>query len=174
MSDCPLPLLLRPDGKPVTLQSYLARMASEPVERVVMHVMRAAQQDDLPLYAWTLALPQHRLLVLLRALYPELPVLQGLPVAAYRRLVARVPPCRQALVDHLLAHADPDGDHLRQEALARALAMAGMGEAELWQDAGMPSPQALQQLLKTHFPDLPASGMVWGSIGQGGSVGLQG
>ena len=92
MSDCPLPLLLRPDGKPFTLQSYLARMASEPVERVVMHVMRAAQQGDLPLYAWTLALPQHRLLVLLRALYPELPVLQGLPVAAYRRLVARVPP----------------------------------------------------------------------------------
>ena len=169
-----VPCLLRPDGRPFTMADLDAPMQPASAERMVMHVMRAAQQDDLPLYAWTLALPQHRLLVLLRALYPELPVLQGLPVAAYRRLVARVPPCRQALVDHLLAHADPDGDHLRQEALARALAMAGMGEAELWQDAGMPSPQALQQLLKTHFPDLPASGMVWGSIGQGGSVGLQG
>lgn len=150
-----LPILLRPDGQSFSLAGWRAQDAAEPVERVVMHVMRAAQHGDLPLYAWTLGLSQADLLALLRGLFPELPALQGMPEASYRLLHAQVPPRMQALARKLFACRAFGTGSLRSNALARALAMACAGEEELWQDAGLSSPQALRPLLQACFTGLP-------------------
>ncbi|MGY6217659.1 nitrogen fixation protein NifQ [Methylolobus aquaticus] len=48
--------------------------------------------------------------------------------------------------------------------LAYAVTACSMGEDHLWQDLGLPSRQALSDLLATHFPDLYArntGGMRW-------------
>ena len=160
MAACASPLLLRADGQRFTLADQLAQERQEPAERVVMHVMRAAQQGDLPLYAWTLGLPQAELLAMLHTLFPELSPLQALPEPHYRLLQAQVPPRKHRLARCLQACAAPDADPVHSEALARALAMVSAGESELWQDAGIASPQALLALLQAHFPGLPLAGQL--------------
>ncbi len=153
-----VPCLLRPDGRPFTMADLDAPMQPASAERMVMHVMRAAQQGDLPLYTWTLGLPQPQLLALLAVLYPELAPLQGISDASYRLLHAQVPPRQHRLAARLLECAAPHPDRLHLGAMARALAMACAGEDELWQDAGLSSPQALQELLRVRFPGVPLGG----------------
>lgn len=58
------------------------------------------------------------------------------------------------LVELLLAHASRDSEETRL--LARLVAHACMGENHLWQDLGLPDRQALNEILREHFPALHA------------------
>lgn len=71
------------------------------------------------------------------------------------------------LVALLLAHAAPSADTAEayaRRALAAAVARGCLGGNHLWQDLGLPSRQALSDLLARHFPGLHGAntqGMRW-------------
>lgn len=126
------------------------------VARAVAGVMRNAQSGDLPLFAWTLGLPQTELLQLVVTLFPELGALVPLAAYEYAILLRGRPADFDALVAVLLAHRAPGIDRRHARWLAHAIAGAAQGERHLWQDLGLASRSELSNLLARHFPTLHA------------------
>jgi nitrogen fixation protein NifQ len=64
----------------------------------------------------------------------------------------------------LLEHVAVGTPQCQALALARAIALATLGDRHLWEDLGLPSRAALGLLMQRHFPDLVAknaAGMRW-------------
>lgn len=122
--------------------------------KVIAGVMRNAQCGDIPLFSWTLGLPQDDLLRIIRASFPELGVLEPMSGEKYAILLRSKPPLFEELAMFLNHHA---ADAQQASWLARAIAAAAMGECHLWQDAGLSNSNELSALLKIFFPGLHAA-----------------
>lgn len=122
--------------------------------RALAGVLRNAQEGDLPLFAWTLGLPQSGLLSLVRQCFPEVSALQTLPESEYNRLRQSEPAGFEALVAFIDALGSAAADVPHAEWLARTLAAACFGERHLWQDLGLASRDDLSRLLEQHFEPL--------------------
>lgn len=122
--------------------------------RALSGVLRSAQEGDLPLFAWTLGLPQAELLDMVHRCFPELGTLAPIHDTDYQHLLDALPADFDELVAMLLAHR-PDAPHASETRwLARAIAAACFGERHLWQDLGLFDRADVSALLGRHFPAL--------------------
>ncbi|NWK79644.1 nitrogen fixation protein NifQ [Aquitalea sp. LB_tupeE] len=119
--------------------------------RAVLGVLRNAQDGELPLFAWTLGLPQADLLEVLYACAPELGHMEALPDVQYQQLLSQRPPLHQALLDMLLTNRSAAENAQHGRWLAHALAVASLGSRYLWQDLGLSSHRELKQLLQFYL-----------------------
>lgn len=142
-----------PPGERAAAVSAERRLA----ERAIAGVMRNAQAGELPLYAWTLGLPQDQLLRMIQAFFPELGALERMPRAQYRRLAAALPAGFAALVGVLLAGRGPGRDAQTTWWLAHAVAAACEGSRSLREDLGLTDEDELSRLLAGHFAPLARS-----------------
>lgn len=177
-----LGLSILPPRQPLAHFMWLKRESSTELEqlvrRVISAVMRHAQTGDLPLFAWTLGLEQDDLLALIHALFPEIEPLEPMSEAEYAVLLRQSPPLFHHLLDLLLRHQN-GGTALAQASvptawLARALAVASLGERHFWQDLGLSHRGEVSRLLEHYFPalharntrDLKWKRFLYGELGQ--------
>jgi nitrogen fixation protein NifQ len=126
------------------------------VTKTIAGVMRNAQNGELPLFAWTLGLPQWELQQMVTTLFPELGPLEPLRERDYAILAHPTPPEFQQMADFLFAHRGVALDRRSAHWLARAIAAAVLGERHLWQDLELSGRPELSKLLERYFPTLHA------------------
>lgn len=124
------------------------------LERAIAGVMRNAQGGELPLFAWTLGLPQDVLLQMIRQCFPEVGVLERMPRERYRKLAAALPANFYALVGVLLGGRSPGWDGHAPRWLAHAVAAACHGTRSLREDLGLADEHELSRLLACYFHPL--------------------
>ncbi|SME99223.1 nitrogen fixation protein NifQ [Pseudogulbenkiania subflava] len=124
------------------------------LDRAIAGVLRHAQDGDLPLFAWTLGLPQPALLAMLAQRFPELDRLEPMPEPDYASVRAATPAGFAELVALLGAHRAPDVPEAEAEWLAHAVAAACFGERPLSEDLGLSGREAVSRLLERYFPSL--------------------
>jgi nitrogen fixation protein NifQ len=124
------------------------------LSRAIAGVLRHAQDGDLPLFAWTLGLPQPTLLAMLAQCFPELDRLEPMPEPDYASVRAATPAGFAELVALLGRHRSSGVAEDRADWLARAVAAACFGERSLWEDLGLSGRDALSRLMEHYFPPL--------------------
>lgn len=124
------------------------------LERAIAGVMRNAQGGELPLFAWTLGLPQDVLLQMSRQCFPEIGVLERMPRERYRKLAAALPADFYALVGVLLDGRSPGRDGHAPRWLAHAVAAACHGARSLRENLGLADEHELSRLLACYFHPL--------------------
>lgn len=122
--------------------------------RAISGVLRNAQDGDLPLFAWTLGMPQPALLSMIGQCFPELGELESMPDSQYGQLAEAVPADFLALVALLRQHQTDSANKLHAEWLARAIAVACHGGRHLWEDMGLGGRDDVSRLLETYFQPL--------------------
>ncbi|MBC7857633.1 MAG: nitrogen fixation protein NifQ [Burkholderiaceae bacterium] len=122
--------------------------------RAIAGVLRSAQEGELPLFAWTLGLPQPALLALVQHCFPELGTLEPMPARQYVAIVDTAPAQFRDLTAMLFANRSPKARARHADWLAHAIAAACLGERHLWQDMGLTGREALSALLKSYFGPL--------------------
>ena len=137
------------------------------LRRAVSGVLRNAQNGDLPLFAWTLGMPQSELLALLARMFPEVEPVEAMPNAQYHKLLRMCPPDFAAMLALLLANRNPAQPERLTRWLAHAITAACYGERELWEDLELGGRDDLGRLLQQYFPPLHArlrSGHNWKQV----------
>ena len=119
--------------------------------RAIAGVLRNAQEGELPLFAWTLGLPQPALLVMVGHCFPELGALEPMPQRQYDAIVATAPAEFCDLAAMLFANRSPDADPQHAAWLAHGIAAASLGSRHLWQDLGFAGRDAVFDLLAHYF-----------------------
>ena len=124
--------------------------------RVIAGVMRNAQTGELPLFAWTLGLPQSELLEAVAWFFPELGVLEPMSEQKYAVILRTISPQFGEMVALLTRHGASHEKSRHVGWLARAIAAAAMGERHLWQDLGLSNRDEVSLLLEHYFSTLHA------------------
>ena len=124
------------------------------LQRAVSGVLRAAQNGDLPLFAWTLGLPQDELLEVLAKLFPEVEPVEPLRDVQYQQLLALKPRDFQSMLRLLEQSRNPQLPEQKIRWLAHAMTAACYGEHELWRDMGLGDMTDLARLMQVCFPPL--------------------
>lgn len=124
--------------------------------KVIAGVMGNAQTGELPLFAWTLGLPQAELLEAVAWYFPELGDLEPMSDQRYGVILHTRPPLFDEMFAFLMRHCMSHEPLRHIEWLARALAAATMGERHFWQDTGLRNRAEVTQLLAYYFPELHA------------------
>ncbi|WP_025917434.1 nitrogen fixation protein NifQ [Herminiimonas sp. CN] len=122
--------------------------------RAIAGVLRNAQDGELPLFAWTLGLPQPVLAALVAHCFPELGALESMPQQQYAAIAATAPVEFRDLAVMLLANRSVTADLQHAAWLAHAIAAASLGSRHLWQDLGLTGRDALSRLLAQYFAPL--------------------
>jgi nitrogen fixation protein NifQ len=138
-----------PDGAPAGCDDEEALAL-----RALGAVFRHAQEGELPLFAWTLGLPQAELLDLLDRYFPQCGTLQPMREHEYQVIERTVPPEFTALSALLLLHCTAGEERRLCGWLARAIAAAAFGSRHLWEDLGMPGRDAVSALMRRYFAPL--------------------
>lgn len=124
------------------------------LQRAVSGVLRGAQNGDLPLFAWTLGLPQEELLQVLAQLFPEVQPVEPLRDVQYQQLLALKPQDFASMLHILEENRNPALPAQPVRWLAHAMTAACYGEHELWRDMGLGDMGDLAQLMQACFPPL--------------------
>ncbi|MDO4636643.1 MAG: nitrogen fixation protein NifQ [Lautropia sp.] len=124
------------------------------LRRAVSGVLRNAQNGDLPLFTWTLGLPQSELLHLLRSLFPEIEPVAPMAEKQYQRLLDMCPSDFCAMRNMLQQYRDPEQSERQATWLAHAITCACYGEHDLWQELDLGQQNDLSHLLHQYFPAL--------------------
>lgn len=122
--------------------------------RAIAGVLRNAQDGELPLFAWTLGLPQPALSAMVARCFPELGTLEWLPQQQYAAIVDAAPGEFRDLAAMLLANRSATADLQHADWLAHAIAAASLGSRHLWQDLGLTGRDAVCRLLEQYFAPL--------------------
>lgn len=134
--------------------SSAAQTPDELLRRAIAGVMRGGQEGRLPLFAWTLGLPQDELLRMLAHCFAELAPLEPMTPRQYAAVQDSTPAHFHDLVGLLLAHSTHKVVAPRVRWLAHALAAACFGAQHLWQDLELDGRTSVSLLLHTHFAPL--------------------
>jgi len=136
LGDCPVP------------EDRVAQL----LRRSLAAVLRGAQDGNLPLFTWTLGLPQEQLLGLLGEVFSELASgLEPLPDTQYAHFLVTTPADFTDLVNLLCARRSASTHDKNVEWLARVIAAASFGGRHLWQDMGLNGREEVDELLATCF-----------------------
>lgn len=128
--------------------------SSELLRRAIAGVMRGGQEGRLPLFAWTLGLPQDELLRMLAHCFAELPPLEPMGTLQYAAVQESTLTHFHDLVGLLLAHSTHKVVEPRVRWLAHALAAACFGGQHLWEELELDSRASVSLLLQTYFAPL--------------------
>lgn len=124
------------------------------LRRAVAGVIRNAQDGELPLFAWTLGLPQAALCEVLAYCFPELGALEAMPEQQYDIILRSAPPAHAALTALLLDHRTLTENPLHGHWLAHCIAAAAMGSRHLWEELGVGERNAVSMLMQRYFEPL--------------------
>lgn len=124
------------------------------VTKAIAGVLRHAQEGELPLFAWTLGLPQPALLDMLASCFPELEPLEAMPPPHYQALLDTAPDDFAALVELLRANQTPNAEARQADWLARAIAAASFGGRHLWADLALSDRDEVSALMAHYFQPL--------------------
>jgi nitrogen fixation protein NifQ len=156
------------------MADFQRQQAFRLLSRTVLGVLRNAQDGELPLYAWTLGLPQQEMLEMLAACAPELGYLEALAETQYQQLQAQRPALVAELAAMLLANRSAAENPRHGRWLAHAVAVASLGSRHLWQDMGLASRHELNLLLQHYLyplyarkqPDLKWKRFLYAELGE--------
>lgn len=124
------------------------------VAHVVAAILRHAEAGELPLFVWTLGLPQNRLRAIVSRCIPEFSKLAPFSEPHYEVLRQRVPPAFPQLFRLMQSHVLASADAEHGEWLSHAVAAACFGTRPLWIDLDLADPEQLKALLKCYYrPD---------------------
>ncbi|MFZ6679110.1 nitrogen fixation protein NifQ [Undibacterium sp. Tian12W] len=146
-------------------QLHFIRKQNEPhagavyLRTAIAGVLRHAQEGELPLFAWTLGLPQQELLVMLASGFPEpgmsdTRILMNLSGEQYHALLQTAPVEFMQLKQLLLDHQSVSVNAQLASWLASAIAAASFGSRHLWQDLGVSGREAVSALMREYFTEL--------------------
>lgn len=122
------------------------------LRRSLAAVLRGAQDGNLPLFTWTLGLPQAQLLDMLGEIFPELASgLEPLTETQYAHFLKSTPDDFTDLVNMLCARRSASTHGRLGEWLARVIAAASFGSRHLWQDMGLACREEVDELLASCF-----------------------
>lgn len=121
------------------------------VSHVVAAIRKHAEAGELPLFTWTLGLPQPCLLAAISGCFSESGKLAPLSEAQYQVLLRRVPPAFSPLVEWIRSQLSPTADTRQGEWLSHAVAAACFGERPLWVDLGLADADQLKAVLARYF-----------------------
>jgi len=120
----------------------------------VATVRARAEAGELPLFAWSLGLPQPALGRLLGEFGLSSADLAQLTAAEFHRLEQLTPAAFHELRRMLFEHRTKLLDPAQADSLARALAGACFGSLPLWEDAGFADETELASFIGTFFAPL--------------------
>ena len=126
------------------------------IVHILASVLRHVQDGELPLFAWTLGLPQPSLLSLIERCFPEIGPLERMDDSDYADIGKIVPERYRQLVAALSAHRADSLNPEYADWLARAIAAAALGHRELWRDLGLSGHESVPALFQRHFPSFSA------------------
>lgn len=120
----------------------------------VGRILHLSETGDLPLFTWTLGLPQHTLATVLETLALPSWHAESIPPSEYAVIEKMVPPTFDTLRRSLFQFRTPSLDAIHADHLARAITAACFGSRQLWQDLGLKDEEALSTLLAVFFQPL--------------------
>lgn len=118
------------------------------------HVIHLSETGDLPLFTWTLGLPQAALAATLEARSLPSWHAESIPPNEYSVIEKMVPRTFHTLRSRLLQFRTRSLDTNDADHLSRAIAAACFGSRQLWQDLGLHGERELASLLATYFKPL--------------------
>lgn len=124
--------------------------------RAISGVLRNAQDGELPLFAWTLGLPQASLLALTRQCFPELGELEPMPEHDYDEILQAAPSVFHDLAQLLFDNRSAGVNEEHARWLAHAMAAAGFGSRQLWEDLDLDGREPVTDLVAQYFAPLYA------------------
>lgn len=128
--------------------------ADEFLKTAVCSVLRRAEEGELPLFTWTLGLPQVALLRILEDCFLPSEVVESMPAHEYAILETMAPKTFSALRAMLFQERTPFIDETYADRLARIIAAACFGSRQLWQDLGFSDDDPLSTVLASYFHPL--------------------
>ncbi|MBP5998691.1 MAG: nitrogen fixation protein NifQ [Azonexus sp.] len=137
-------------GHPVPV-GFLWSPTRDMFRDAIAHVRAAAEDGDLPLFVWTLGLPQPGLIALLHDCSLPADGVVSLAPSEYLQLEKMVPGTFDELRRLLFQYRTRLIDVAHADYLSRALAGACFGNRPLWRDLGLRDEAALSSLLATFF-----------------------
>lgn len=129
---------------------YSARPA-DMLPNAISSVRSLSEQGDLPLFVWTLGLPQGALVSMLKECSLPSWRTESLMAHEYERIEKMVPQTFNTLRLRLLQYRTRLIDPVHADYLARAVAAACFGNRSLWEDIGLQGDEQLSSLLATFF-----------------------
>lgn len=136
------------------VRTQAARDSADLIVHAIAGVLRLAQDGDLPLFAWTLGLPQDTWLRMLNTFFPELGALEPMSPSAYLVIEKATPKTFQEIATLLFEQRSPDVEDSHADWLARAIAAGCLGGRQLWQDLGLRGRDEASALFAIYFPAL--------------------
>lgn len=124
------------------------------LREVVAHVRHLAGEGELPLFVWSLGLPQPMLLRLLDECSLASADVDGLDDEAYARIEKLTPASFHRLRMLLFQHRTRLIDAIHADYLSRAVAGACFGSRPLWEDLGLVEEKSLASFLATFYAPL--------------------
>jgi len=121
---------------------------------LVAHVRLLAEEGELPLFAWTLGLPQGALCRMLEECHLPSGALSAMDSTNFGRIERLVPNSYHDLRLMLFQHRTRLVDAIHADYLSRALAGACFGSRQLWEDLGLSSDDELASFMATFFVPL--------------------
>lgn len=124
------------------------------LRKVVSSVRFLAEEGDLPLFTWTLGLPQGALIRMLEECALPSWDTESLPAHEYDFVEKMLPETFNMLRLHLFHYRTGLLDVAHADYLARAVAASCFGSRPLWQDLGLGKEEDVSILLATFFNPL--------------------
>lgn len=137
------------------------------LKRAIIGVLRNAQEGNLPLFTWTLGMPQSALMFMLKQNFPELDHLESMPLSQYNLIKNTTPPDFFEINTFIYQHRSVNESKVHADWLARTIAAASYGSRPLWEEMELVDNEMLGLLIEQYFPSLsqkkPAS-MTWNAF----------
>jgi len=130
------------------------RPAGDLLKTIIGNVLHRSEGGELPLFAWTLGMPQQALLRMLEDCSMPSAVAESIPAHEYAVLEKMVPKTFTSLRAMLFQDRTRFIDETYADCLARAIAAACFGSRQLWQDLGLNDDETLSTVLASYFHPL--------------------
>lgn len=125
-----------------------------PLRDVVAHVRHLSEEGELPLFVWTLGLPQRVLYHLLEKCNLPTGTLGTMDSTEFKQIEQLIPNAYHDLRRMLFQHRTRLIDTTHADYLSRTVAAACFGSRQLWEDLGVGSEDDLACFMATFFTPL--------------------
>lgn len=124
------------------------------LKRAIIGVLRNAQEGNLPLFTWTLGMPQSALMFMLKQSFPELDHLEAMDLSQYNLIKNTTPADFFKLNAWIYGHRSVNESKVHADWLARAVAAASFGSRSLWEEMELVDSEMLGLLIEQYFAPL--------------------
>ncbi len=138
----------------LTAHNRLKQLPMASLRGVVAQVRACSEEGELPLFVWTLGLPQVALVQMLDEVELPSESVAQLDSNGFRHLEGLTPRSFHEIRLMLFQRRTRLVDRFHADLLARAIAGACFGNRSLWQEIGLPDEEALSSFIQTFFAPL--------------------